>query len=293
RQKRLPCKFLYDERGSWLFERICDLEEYYPTRTELGIMRRWGGEMAALLGRRCILLEYGSGSSVKTRILLDHLEQPEAYVPIDISRQQLMAAASAMTAAYPNLQVLPVCADYTQDFSVPIPRGPATRTIVYFPGSTIGNFEPSEARDFLRRIRQVCGPRGALLIGVDLKKDPRLLHAAYNDPAGVTTAFNLNLLARINRELAADFALHRFSHYAYYNPRRGRIEMHLLSLGTQTVHVAGERFEFADGESIFTESSYKYSPREFEQLASESGYRLQRIWVDARQLFSVQYLTAQ
>ncbi|MGE5608905.1 MAG: L-histidine N(alpha)-methyltransferase [Bacillota bacterium] len=293
RHKHLPCKYLYDERGSWLFEQICELDEYYLTRTEIGIMQRWGQEMASLLARGCLLLEYGSGSSIKTRILLDHLQDPVAYVPIDISRTQLMHAAGAMAAAYPHLEVLPVCADYTQHFAVPAGCKEADRTVVYFPGSTIGNFEPREAKDFLSRVRAVCGPGGGLLIGVDLKKDPRLLHLAYNDAAGVTACFNLNLLARINRELQADFVIDRFAHYACYNARRGRMEMHLISLIRQRVHIAGETFEFREGESILTESSYKYAIHEFDHLARECGYRLTRTWVDERHLFSVQYLTVQ
>lgn len=291
-RKQLPCKFFYDERGSALFDRICELEEYYPTRTELAIMRRGAREIAELLGERCLVVEYGSGSSAKTRVLLDHLPRPAGYVPIDISRVHLLRAAGRLSTSYPGLEVLPVCADYTADFSLPERSKDVQKTVAYFPGSTIGNFEPDDARAFLAGIRELCGPASGLLIGVDLKKDPRVLHAAYNDASGVTAEFNLNLLARMNRELDGDFDLSRFAHYAFYNPRLGRIEMHLLSMENQSASAADERFDFREGESIFTESSYKYAIEEFASLAGESGYRVDHVWTDDRRLFSVQYLTA-
>ena len=296
-RKELPCKLLYDERGSALFDAICDLREYYPTRTELSILRRHGGEMAQTLGGDCLLVEYGSGSGIKTRILLDRLAgrdpAPAGYVPIDISRAHLLRSARALAVAYPGLEVLPVCADYTAaDLSLPVAAKTPARTVVFFPGSTIGNFHPPTARQFLRGLRRSFGAGTGLLIGVDLKKDPAVLHAAYNDADGVTAAFNLNVLARINRELAADFDLSRFAHYAFYNVRLGRVEMHLVSLAPQAAHVGGHAFRFEAGESIFTESSYKYTPDEFARLAADAGFRLEHVWTDERRLFSVQYLVA-
>ncbi|MDB5299572.1 MAG: egtD [Phycisphaerales bacterium] len=288
-RKELPCKFFYDAQGSRLFDRICDLDEYYLTRTETSILLRYSGEMADALGPRCTLIEYGSGSSLKTRILLDRAHDLAAYVPIDISGAHLQTAARQLRLEYPGLAVLPVCADYTRPFDLP-GRCAAGRRCVFFPGSTIGNFDPEAAREFLRSIRAHCGSDGALLIGVDLKKDPDLLHAAYNDREGVTAQFNLNLLARINRELDGGFNLSQFAHYAFYHPVRGRIEMHLISLCEQDAWAAGGRFHFREGEAIFTESSYKYTPGEFENLAADSGYRVERRWTDPRRWFSLQLL---
>jgi dimethylhistidine N-methyltransferase len=290
-QKELPSKFFYDERGSQLFEQISVLDEYYLTRTELGIMRDHAHEMAEVLGPRCLLIEYGSGSSTKTRLLLNHLLEPAAYVPIDISKEHLIQSASALAAAYPTLEVLPVCADYTTNFELPTPATPAARRVVYYPGSTIGNFDREPALRFLQHIAQVCGPGGGLLIGVDLSKDPVKLHHAYNDWEGVTAAFNLNLLFRINRELGADFELDRFRHYAFYNPREGRVEMHVVSLANQTVHVGDVAFSFAIGESIWTESSYKYRLDDFAAMAAAAGFAVRSVWTDPHGLFSVQYLT--
>lgn len=288
-RKQLPCKFFYDHRGSQLFDQICELPEYYLTRTELGILEAHVQEMTDAMGDRCLLVEYGSGSSLKIRLLLDHLRDPAGYVPFDIAREHLMDAAARLAAAYPGLNILPVCADYTRPFELPACDG-AARTVVYFPGSTIGNFDPHEARAFLRAAADRCGPGGGLLIGVDLKKDPAVLHAAYNDAAGVTAAFNLNLLVRINRELDGTFDLEGFAHYAFYNPRLGRIEMHLLSRADQPVTIAGHRVDFREGETIFTECSYKYTLREFESLAASAGWRVQQTWTDDRRQFSVQYL---
>jgi dimethylhistidine N-methyltransferase len=290
--KRLPCKLFYDRRGSQLFDRICELPEYYLTRAELGILQRHAAEMAAALGERCLLVEYGSGSGVKTRLLLDALKHPAAYVPLDISREHLLEAAGRLAAAYPALDVLPVCADYASPFTLPPCASAAARTVVYFPGSTIGNFEPAEARAFLRATADRCGAGGGMLVGVDLKKEPATLHAAYNDAAGVTAAFNLNVLARINRELGGTFALDRFDHYAFYNPHAGRVEMHLSSRDAQTARAAGARFAFAQGETIFTESSYKYTPDEFEALAVAGGWKVARVWTDEARQFGVHYLTA-
>lgn len=290
RPKRLACKYLYDERGSALFEEISQLPEYYLTRTELGILGRYGREMAELMGPECLLVEYGSGGSRKTRLLLDQLEHPAGYVPIDISRQHLEATAGQLARDYPGLEILPVCADYTMPFTLPAPGRVARRIVVFFPGSTIGNFTPREAQQFLGQVREVTGASGGLLIGVDLKKDPRILHAAYNDAAGVTAAFNLNLLVRLNRELAGDFVVEQFAHYASYNALVGRIEMYLVSLREQRVQVGGVEIDLECGESIFTESSYKYTLEQFAQVAAGAGFRVGEVWRDEEGLFSVQRL---
>jgi len=288
--KELPTKYLYDARGSQLYERICALDEYYPPRTEIAIMKAHIADIVARLGPNTRLIEYGCGNCAKTRILLDSLPDISGYIPIDISIEQLRHVARELTSHYPGLPLSPVCADYTGDFELPPPGRPGERTAVYFPGSTIGNFGPEAARDFLRHIAATCGPGGALLIGVDLKKDPDVLHRAYNDREGVTAAFNLNLLARINRELDGDFDLDAFRHYAFYNPTEGRIEMHLVSLREQTAYVGDASVPFARGESIWTESSYKFSLEGFAALAQSAGFRVDRVWTDERQWFSVQYL---
>jgi L-histidine Nalpha-methyltransferase len=286
--KSLPCKYFYDERGSELFARICELDVYYPTKTELGIMHQHAAEMASLIGRRARLVELGSGSSMKTRVLLDRTPNLEAYVPVDISTDYLARAASQLREEYPHIPIMPVAADYSHAFALPEPNR-AARTVVYFPGSTIGNLVPATARRFLRTIAKVAGPRGGLLIGVDLKKDPRVLHAAYNDPEGVTAEFNLNLLAHINRELGGDFDLARFRHQAFYDEKEGRIEMQLVSLARQIVRVGRSSFSFAQGEVITTEYSYKYEPGEFAKLASSAGFALRRTWTDEHNYFAVQY----
>jgi dimethylhistidine N-methyltransferase len=289
-QKELPSKYFYDERGAQLFERICTLEEYYIPRTEASIMDTYIEEMVEIIGPHVQLIEYGSGDCNKVRLLLDHLHDMVAYVPIDISREQLLRVTEDLDSYYPALEVLPVCADYTGDFLLPAPKRSVDRTVIYFPGSTIGNFDPVPARHFLEHIAGVCGPGGALLIGVDLKKDPRVLHSAYNDDEGITAAFNLNLLRRINDELGCDFQLDLFKHYAFYNPREGRVEMHLLSQREQVVHLGGVAIPFARGESIWTESSYKFSLDEFQQIAASAGLKVKRVWTDEQQWFSVQYL---
>lgn len=290
--KQLSPKFFYDEHGSMLFDQICEQPEYYPTRTELGIMQSHAGDMARLLGSDVMVVELGSGSSLKTGLLLDALDNPCAYVPVDISREHLAHAAARINAAYPSLEVLPVCADFTQPFSLPRAARKPRRVMVYFPGSTIGNFEPVAATRLLNMIRLRLGVGGSLLIGVDLKKDPAVLNAAYNDAAGVTAAFNLNLLAHINRLADAEFDASRFEHQAFYNEKLGRIEMHLLSRSSQLVRVGDETVAFAAGESIHTENSYKYSAQEFAQLASRAGFSVTRLWTDAQCLFSVQLLRA-
>lgn len=287
--KHLPSKFFYDERGSKLFDAICDLNEYYPTRTELAIMRAHIDAMVEALGPRLRLVEYGSGSSLKTRILLDHLPDLAGYVPIDISRKHLLQAAEEIAEQYPEVPVLPVCADYTSDYRLPDLDGPVERTAIYYPGSTIGNFTPETARDFLTHMAQQVGSNGGLLIGVDLQKDEDLLHAAYNDAEGVTAAFNKNLLRRINRELDADFDLDRFRHEALYNAEHGRVEMHLVSEAAQRVTVDDIEISFEARERIITEYSYKYTIERFAELADGAGWSVEEVWTDDEQLFSVQY----
>lgn len=290
--KTLPSKFFYDARGSELFDAICRLEEYYLTRTELAIMKDHVDEMAQCLGSGVLLVEYGSGSSLKTRILLDRMQNPAGYVPIDISREHLLTSAAELQEEFPTVEVLPVCADYTDEIKLPKPRREVERVAVYFPGSTIGNFHPDEAEAFLRRVGDVCGSGGALLIGVDLDKSPSKLHAAYNDSDGVTSDFNKNLLRRMNRELGANFRLDRFAHEAVYNEEAGRIEMYLVSRDVQQVEVAGKVVSFAVGERICTEYSYKYSLERFRSLAGRSGFDVKTVWTDAEDYFSVHHLIA-
>ena len=283
--KTLPCKFFYDETGSTLFDAICDQPEYYPTRTELGILAAAASEIADLAGRGGALVEYGSGSSLKTRLLLDALV-PAIYMPIDISREHMLAACHTLAQDYPALHLMAVCADYTRSFRLP-PTASQNRRLAFFPGSSIGNFAPLEALRFLKQVAQQLSGGDGLLIGVDLKKDPAVLNAAYNDAAGVTAAFNLNLLARCNRELGVDFDLDGFAHRAFYNAAAGRVEMHLESQREQTVTVAGQSFTFAAGERIHTENSYKYAITEFQQLATQAGFTSARCWFDDTKHFSV------
>ena len=288
--KSIPAKYFYDETGSRLFDRICELEQYYPTRTEMHIMQCNIRSIVDRIGPEALLVEYGSGSSLKTRVLLEHLERPAGYVPIDISKKHLMRSATRLRREFPEIDIYPVHADYSTDIEWPEPRKPARRTVVFFPGSTIGNFEPAQAGRFLERIAAICRPNGGLLIGVDLQKDPAVLEAAYNDREGVTAAFNLNLLHRINRELGADFDVARFSHRAFYNAERGRIEMHLVSRVDQAVTVHGTTFRFEAGETIHTENSYKYTLSQFAGISRHAGLTVRQVWTDAECLFSVQYL---
>ncbi len=288
RPRQLPCKLLYDQRGSRLFDRICELDEYYPTRTETRILRENAREMAGQLGPGVLLVEYGSGSSIKTRILLNHLVRPAGYVPIDISREHLLRSARALAAAYRHVPILPVCADYHQPLELPEPPTPARRPVAFFPGSTIGNFQRDEARAFLRRIADLLGPGGLLLIGVDLRKDPAILLRAYDDAEGVTAEFNRNLLVHLNREAGADFDVDAFEHRAVWNEPAGRIEMWLIARTDQSVHLAGRSYDIPAGEGIRTECSHKYTPADFAALAD--GYDVLRIWRDPDELFSVQLL---
>jgi dimethylhistidine N-methyltransferase len=285
--RMLPCKFFYDETGSALFSKICELPEYYITRTEMEILRKRGREIAEALGRGVELIGLGTGAGTKTRILLDNLEAPVAYLPVDISREQLSQSTIAFRKRFPGLEILPVCTDYLEPFHLPRRRRITNRTVVYLPGSTIGNLEPEEASDFLKKIAFIAGPAGALLMGVDLKKSKTILERAYNDSAGVTAQFNLNLLARANRELGSDFDLANWRHRAIYNEKAGRIEMHLISLRSQTVNIADAAFSFAPGEHIITEFSYKYSPSEMIALAAAVGLRFEKIWTDEQKLFGL------
>ena len=289
-QKELPSKYFYDKRGAALFERICSLEEYYIPCTEASIMKTNIAAMVELIGPKVLLIEYGCGDCKKARFLLDHLPDPVAFVPIDISQEQLERVAQELATDYSTLEVLPVCADYTSRLEIPHPKRDFSRKVVFFPGSTIGNFDPIPARHFLEHIARVIGPDGALLIGLDLKKDAAQLHRAYNDSQGVTAAFNLNLLKRINRELNSDFQLDGFQHRSHYNAKQGRIEMHLVSRREQTVCLGDVTINFTKGESIWTESSYKYNLDEFQQTAAQAGLRVARVWTDPQHWFSVHYL---
>ncbi|MDJ0942552.1 MAG: L-histidine N(alpha)-methyltransferase [Kiloniellales bacterium] len=290
-QKQVPAKFFYDAQGSRLFDRICELEAYYPTRTEIGLLRRHAGEIAEAAGPEATLVEFGSGSSRKVRILLEALQAPAAYVPIDISRAHLMGAAQELAEDYPGLPVHAVCADYTRDFALP-QAVPEDARLGFFPGSTLGNFAPAEAARFLRRIAGLVGTGGGLLIGIDLQKDEAILHAAYNDPEGVTAAFNLNLLARMRQELGAELDLEGFRHEAHYNRARGCIEMHLVSRRRQRIVLGDCSFDLEQGETIHTEDSRKYSLDGFRAQAQAAGWRPLEAWVDDRRLFSLHYLVA-
>ena len=282
--KTLSPALFYDTAGARLFEQICELPEYYPTRTELGILSTYAGELARRAGPGCALIEYGSGAGVKVRQLLDRLEHPVAYVPVDVSHEQLFDVAHQRSMQYPGLRVLPVCADYTAPFELPaLPH--LARPVAFFPGSTIGNFHPTEAAAFLRRVRHTVGSKGAMILGVDRRKDPRILHDAYNDSAGVTAAFNLNLLTRLNREFFAEFDVRRFRHRAFFDDATSRIEMHLEARDAHVVMVDGEPIEFAVGETIHTECSYKYDQPRLEALAEAGGFRVEALYTDARDWF--------
>lgn len=291
--KTLPTKLFYDRRGSELFDEITHLDEYYPTRTETAILQRHIDEISRCIGSSAVLIEYGSGSSQKTRILLDNLIDPAAYVPIDISAEHLSHAVEKLRIRYPQLDVLPVTADYMQTIELPVSNSDSSRRVVFFPGSTIGNFQPDEALAFLRRVADTCGHNGGLLIGVDLKKDPVILHRAYNDSLGITAEFNLNILAHLNREFATGFQLDQFRHYAYYNAPEGRIEMHLVNLADQRIHWQDQHINLRQGESIWTESSYKYTIEEFIDLSARAGFSAIKSWTDEEKLFSVHFLAAE
>lgn len=282
--------YFYDAHGSVLFDRITELPEYYLTRTEIAIMRRHGADMADAIGPRALVIEPGSGAGEKIRLLLRALADPVAYVPVEIAREHLRNSAEALMKDFPEIEVLPVWADFTQSLDIPEPSRKEDRRIVYFPGSTLGNFEPDDAVALLRNFAEMVGAGGAALVGVDLAKDAALIEPAYNDEGGVTAAFNLNMLAHLNRRFGADFNPENFRHEAFYNPGEGRIEMHLRSLRDQEVHVGGEAISIRRDESIHTESSYKYSDERLAALVEMGGFRLVETWKDPEQMFSVRYL---
>ncbi|HEY8174512.1 MAG TPA: L-histidine N(alpha)-methyltransferase [Gemmatimonadaceae bacterium] len=288
--KTIAPKYFYDDRGARLFEEICEQPEYYLTRTELEILRVCAPEIGALAGPRCALVEYGSGAGVKIRLLLDALEEPASYTPVDISHRQLADVAASLGRDYPALPIRPVCADYTRQLDIP-PLPVRARRVGFFPGSSIGNFHPPEAIAFLRRVRQTLGRDGAIVLGVDRLKDVPTLHAAYNDARGVTAEFNLNMLVRLNRELDANFDLSLFRHRAFFNDAASRIEMHLESEARQSVTIAGERVSFDAGETIWTESSYKYDFGALRVVVAAAGFDITRLWTDARELFWVAFLS--
>jgi dimethylhistidine N-methyltransferase len=287
--KTIPPKFFYDARGSLLFDAICELPEYYPTRTEVNILQTYAEEIAAMAGPDVLLIELGSGASKKVRLLLDALK-PHAYLGVDISKDFLLESTYQLAADYPWLKVHAACADFSQTLNVSAYSPSRNNKLAFFPGSSIGNFDPPHALALLKQLRQGLLPDGKLLIGVDLKKNPAILNAAYNDAQGVTADFNLNLLKRIQNELDTDLQPETFAHHAFYNEALGRIEMHLASRGQQSVRIENQDFDFAPEETIHTENSYKYSVAEFQTLAQKAGYRPERVWTDPQQLFSVHYL---
>ena len=290
-EKMISPKYFYDERGSQLFDKITTLPEYYPTETELGIMRENIDEIAALIGPQASLIEYGSGSSRKTRVLLEHLNDQAVYVPVDISEEHLLESARQIRTEFPGLEVLPVVADFTKRFQLPDPPVMPLRNIVYFPGSTIGNFPHAVASELLEVMYHEAGENGAMLIGVDLQKDPDLIERAYNDSAGVTAEFNLNMLRHLNREFGSDFDLDSWEHKAQYNKAEGRVEIRLINAKQQTVNINGNSIVVERGEGILTEYSHKYTLDGFAQMAQGAGFKVERVWTDANNLFSVQYCT--
>ncbi|MCH8909171.1 MAG: L-histidine N(alpha)-methyltransferase [Chloroflexi bacterium] len=290
RQKTLPSKYFYDVRGSKLFDDICELDEYYVARVESTLMAEHVHEIASAIGPEVLLIEYGSGSSLKTRLLLRNLDRPVGYVPIDISSDYLSQVGLALQVEFPKIEIMPVAVDFTRAFDVPNPCRPEMKRVVYFPGSTIGNFQRKEAQSLLAGMADLAGGNGGVLIGIDLDKDRDVLHAAYNDSEGVTAQFNLNMLRRINRELGANFDLQSFRHEAIFDSDASCIEMHLVSTRRQTANVCNYSFEFQENETILTEYSHKYTFRSFEQMANEAGLVVKRSWTDANNMFAVLYL---
>ena len=286
--KMISPKYFYDERGSKLFEKICELPEYYLTRTEIGIMRGCMGDIAARIGGRARVIEYGIGSGLKTRILLENLQDPVAFIPIDISPEHLAESCLELSQYFPRIEMIPVAADFTRPVPIPATRKKPSRNLVYFPGSTIGNFEPEAALALLRVMHQEAGPGGALLIGADLRKDPELIERAYNDSQGVTAEFNLNLLRRLNRDFGMDFDLRAFNHAAAYDASRGRVEMRLVSQREQVISMGTLRIPLARNEVIVTEYCHKFTLDGFRELAASAGFRPVHSWLDARQWFSIQ-----
>ena len=290
--RELSAKYFYDQQGSELFDQICELEEYYVTRTEMAIMDQCIEEIALEIGKDVMLVEYGSGSSTKTRKLLRHLQELTAYVPIDISSEHLLQTANDLRNLFPDIEILPVVADFTTQFPLPKSKKPAAQAVVYFPGSTIGNFRRQDAQQMLEQFSDLVGESGGLLIGIDLQKDIAVIEAAYNDAEGVTAAFNMNLLKRINRELGANFDLGGFEHRAVYCENQGRIEMQLISKKAQTVSIGDQVFEFQAGEPITTEYSHKYKIDQFAKLAAQAGFLLKHQWSDPKDYFAILYFVA-
>ncbi len=288
--KTIPCKYLYDERGSELFDQICDLEEYYPTRTELKIMEDNLDDILKAIPDNSVLIELGSGSSLKTRLLLDNHPNLAGYVPVDISEEFLLETVEKLRSRYSNIPIIPVVADYTHPFEITDLQLSYDHIVVYYPGSTIGNFLPTRAETFLKQISSICERDGGLLIGVDLEKDADLLEAAYNDSKGITAAFNKNILIRFNRELNADFNIENFEHESVYNKALGRVEMHLISTTEQDIHIGDEEIHLKKGESIHTENSYKYEISKFKEMAKSAGFETAKVWTDDRNYFSILYL---
>lgn len=288
--KRLPSWLFYDQRGSALFEQICEQPEYYLTRCEIALMSEHAADIADSLGSDVRVVEYGSGSGRKTRMLLRHLRDPVSYVPVEISPEPLQHSVQRLAQEFPQLPLQPLCADFSKPLRLPIPPRAPRRTVLYFPGSTIGNFEAHDAVALLRKMRGEMGDAGGLLVGVDLKKDPALIEAAYNDAAGVTAEFTLNMLLRLNREIGSDFDLAAFAHRARYNPMAGRIETQLVSRREQQVAIGRDKVRFGADEAIQVEYSCKYSLEDFAALADKAGLAVQRVWTDSRRMFSVQYL---
>jgi dimethylhistidine N-methyltransferase len=289
-RKTLPSKYFYDERGSKLFDDICELDEYYVTRTESALMQEQVGDIADVVGPDALVVEYGSGSSLKTRLLLRNLIQPAGYVPIDISGDYLSQVGHSLQAEFPELEVMPVVADFTKEFDVPSPTNQEARRVIYFPGSTIGNFQRDDAKELLAGMAKNAGADGGVLIGVDLDKNRDVLRAAYNDSEGVTADFNLNILKRINDELGGEFDLSKFRHEAIFNENRSCIEMHLISTQAQTVNICKYSFEFEANETVLTEYSHKYTIEAFGEMANEAGLNVKNVWTDANQMFAVIYL---
>ena len=290
--KTLPSKYFYDQHGSFLFDQICKLEEYYITRTETGIMQQNIDEIAGMIPPNCLLIEYGSGSSEKTRMILNHFPQLAAYVPVDISREHLFNSAENLNRIYPKLVIFPLSADFTKKFSLPLVSNGFSHKLAYFPGSTIGNFYPTQAVDFMNNVASLVGPGGGFLIGIDLQKDSAVLNQAYNDRKGITAAFNLNMLAHINQNFHADFIESQFEHLAFYNQQAGRIEMHLVSKQDQMVTINGIGFNLYKDERILTEVSYKYTLEGFTELANQAGFDLGKVWLDSKKYFGVLFLVA-
>ena len=290
-QKTLPAKFFYDQRGSRLFEAITQLPEYYLTRTEIGLLRQHGGEIAELVGQGSVLMEYGSGASIKIRLLLEAL-QPDCYVPMDISKDFLIASASKLLDDYPWLSIYAGCVDYSQPLELPKALAEAPHKLGFFPGSSMGNFTPAESQAFLRRARTTLGSGGRFLLGIDLAKDEAVLHAAYNDSQGVTASFNKNILRHLNRTLRASFSEELFEHQARVNHSQSRVEMHLVSKIDQMVHVAGTTIVLRKGESLHTENSYKYRIESLQWMARQAGFELEKSWVDDNGYFALVMLKA-